>query len=144
MMKISSSVEYGMRVLVRLAKTGSAAPVTAEVLSVTENVPKDYVDQILRRLRQAGLVSSVRGPAGGYALGRPASEISVGDVVRAVEQEVFEKVCEKFSEGKQNCHHQDSCGLRPVWNGLSAVVSQYLDGITLESIVERKEAAIKE
>jgi len=147
-----------MRVMVRLAKTGGVvrpsgaaagtrsraegaggdAPVSAETLSVSENVPKDYVDQILRRLRQAGLIASVRGPAGGYALAKPAASIRVGDVVRAVEQEVFENVCERFADGRQDCHHQGACGLRPVWKKLGSVIEDYLNSVTLEQIMNQE------
>lgn len=143
MMRISSSVEYGMRVMTRLARANGGAPVTSESLSVTENVPKDYVDQILRRLRQAGLIASVRGPAGGYSLAKPASAIRIGDVVRALEQQVFEGVCERFSDGQLDCRHQGNCGLSSVWNRLGQMIGDYLDSVTLEQIVNKEPALWK-
>lgn len=139
MMRISSSVEYGMRVMVRLAQERGGTPVSAETLSTSENVPKDYVDQILRRLRQAGLVASVRGPAGGYALCREPKAISVGDVMRALEHDIFDDTCERYVEGDQDCRHQERCGLRPVWRRLEALIEGFLDGVTLDRILEGQE-----
>ena len=143
MVRISSSVEYGMRLMVRLARSGGRAPTSAEVLSVSENIPKDYVDQILRRLRQAGLISSSRGPAGGYALSRATKEIRVGDVARALEHAVFETVCERYSEKDHDCRHQGMCGVRPLWRRLGTIVEGFLDGITLDQILKEEEAVVE-
>lgn len=142
MMRISSSVEYGMRVMVQLARGRDRGPVSAETLSGAENVPKDYVEQILRRLRQAGLIASVRGPSGGYALSRPPKDIKVGDVIRALEHTVFEDVCERYAEGEQDCHHQGMCGLRPVWKRLGAMIEGFLDSVSLDQILEEEETVV--
>ena len=86
MLKISSSVEYASRIMVHLASMDGKVPETAEKLAVSENIPRDYVDQILMRLRRSGLVVSRRGAHGGYLLARDASRISIGSVIRAVDE----------------------------------------------------------
>src|SRR5438128_1522628 len=122
-MRITSSIEYAARLMVELARPhGEAATVSAEKLSRSENVPADYVNQILLRLKRAGLVESRRGSGGGYALSRAPSEIKLGDVLRAVEGRIFDNVCEKYTSGKSDCHHQGGCSISPVWQKLGALI----------------------
>jgi len=133
-MKITSSVEYATRLMVCLARSGQA--MTSERLAQSENVPGDYVNQILMRLRRAGLVESQRGAGGGYSLSRPPARIDLGQVIRAVDGKVFEQVCEKYEGGEKDCHHQGHCSISPVWNRLGQLIEQYLEGVTLDKLVE--------
>lgn len=148
MLKISSSVEYGSRIMVRLASSDQETPFTAEKLSITENIPRDYVDQLLMRLRRANLIISRRGARGGYLLSGPAEKISVGSVMRAVDEGVFESICEKYSEGNQQCTHSSDCGIRPVWQRLAVLVENFLDQVSIlelganESCVETRVAKL--
>ncbi len=137
MLKISSSVEYGSRIIVHLASQKTDDPLSAEKLAESENIPRDYVDQLLMRLRRAGIVISRRGARGGYLLARDAKDISVGSVMRAVDEGVFEAICEKYSGGDLACAHSDECGIRPVWQKLAALVEDFLDKV---SIIELRES----
>jgi Rrf2 family protein len=86
--RVSHKVDYGVRALVALGRSDAArpgVPVTRERLAVDEGIPGKFLDDILRALRNAGLVRSHRGPEGGWTLGRPAREISVADVIRVLE-----------------------------------------------------------
>ncbi len=134
-MRITSLVEFAARIMVRLAGLAPQATLSADKLSELENISRDYVDQILHRLRKGELVVSRRGAQGGYALARPASQISVGAVIRSVEGGIFEEVCERYSCGEQQCHHLTACGLRPVWERLGELIEGYLDGVTLDQLV---------
>lgn len=135
-MKITSSVEYATRLMTTLARShGSAAPVSAERLAESDNVPADYVSQLLVKLRRAGLVESQRGSAGGYRLSRPPALITLADVVRAVDGEVFEDVCGRYEKGERDCRHQAGCSILPVWGRLGALVTRYFEGVTLAAIV---------
>jgi Rrf2 family protein len=134
-MRITSSIEYATRLMVQLARVHGESSLSAEKLSRSENVPSDYVNQLLLRLKRAGLVESRRGSAGGYALSRPAARIKLGDVLRAVEGPIFEDVCEKY-KGKSDCRHQAGCSISPVWQKLGRMIEDYFDGITLESLLE--------
>lgn len=135
MFKISSSAEYAARIMVRLAASDGAGPLSAETIAAAENIPRDYVDQILLRLRRAGLAASRRGAAGGYLLARPPSGITMGMILRAVDEGVFEEVCGRFAEGHQRCTHTGTCGIRPVWLRLADLVEGFLDGVTLAQLL---------
>ncbi len=135
-MRITSSIEYATRLMTALARAHGGEPVAAERLAESDNVPADYVSQILLKLRRAGLVESRRGSAGGYALSRPPERITLSEVVRAVDGDVFEDVCEKYDSGEKNCRHQDACSISPVWRGLGEAVTRYLESVTLASILD--------
>lgn len=139
-MKITSSIEYATRLMVALARAHGGAPLPAERLAESDNVPADYVSQILVKLRRAGLVASHRGSSGGYALSRPPAEITLGQVVRAVDGDVFEDVCEKYDGGNKDCRHQGGCTISPVWQKLGALVTQYFESVTLAAILADKPA----
>ena len=136
MLRIGSSVEYATRLMVRLAAQSPGETLSAERMSSLENVPRDYVDQILQRLRRAGLVDSRRGAQGGYRLASPAARITVGRIVKAVDEGVFEAVCDRYSAGDTKCSHADACGIRPVWQRLGLFVEDYLDKVTLAELLE--------
>lgn len=136
MLRIGSSVEYGMRLMVRLAQEAEGGTLSAERLSALENVPRDYVDQLLSRLRRAGLIESRRGAQGGYKLSRRPADIAVGRIVKAVDDGVFEGVCGRYAEGQQQCSHTEGCGIRPVWEKLGLLVEDYLERVSLAALLE--------
>lgn len=140
-MKITSSIEYAARLMTTLAREHGGLPLTAERLAQLDNVPADYVSQILAKLRRAGLVESRRGSSGGYTLSRPPEEITLGSVVRAVDGGIFEDVCEKYHGGVKDCRHQGGCALSPVWARLGALVTQYVESVTLAAILAETPAA---
>ncbi len=140
-MRITSSIEYATRLMVTLAAEHGGAPVPAERLAETDNVPGDYVSQLLVKLRRAGLVTSHRGSAGGYALSRPPAEITLAQVVRAVDGAVFEETCERFETGTKDCRHQGQCAISPVWTKLGDLVNRYFEGVSLAAILEQKAGA---
>lgn len=139
-MKITSSIEYAARLMTALARAHGSAPLPAERIAESENVPADYVSQILVKLRRAGLVVSQRGSTGGYSLSRPPAEITLGQVVRAVDGDVFEDVCGKYDAGDKDCRHQGGCAISPVWKRLGALVTQYFESVTLAAILAEKPA----
>ncbi|MEK7232260.1 MAG: Rrf2 family transcriptional regulator [Elusimicrobiota bacterium] len=140
-MRITSSIEYATRLMVALALEHGKAPVPAERLAESDNVPADYVSQILVKLRRAGLVTSHRGSAGGYSLSRKPEEITIEQVVRAVDGAVFEEVCERYETGTKDCRHHGQCAISPVWTRLGVIVTRYFEGVTLASILEQKAGA---
>jgi Rrf2 family protein len=140
-MRITSSIEYAARLMTTLARAHGSAPLPAERLAEADNVPADYVSQILLKLRRAGLVASHRGSAGGYALSRPPAEITLAHIVRAVDGDVFEDVCGKYDGGAKDCRHQGGCSISPTWRRLGALVTQYFEGVTLAQILAESPAA---
>ncbi len=140
-MKITSSIEYATRLMVQLARVHGEQPLSADKLSRSENVPADYVNQLLLRLKRAGLVESRRGSMGGYVLAREPERVKLGDVLRAVEGRIFDNVCEKYASDADDCRHQGSCGISPVWQTLGRMIENYFDGITLQDLCEEQPAA---
>lgn len=138
-MRITSSGEYALRIMVQLARHAGERPLPADRLSERDNIPRDYVDQILLRLRRAGLVVSHRGAGGGYGLALPPERVNVADVLRAVEGQVFEGVCDRYASGAQDCHHQGNCGIRSVWMRLAFLIEDFLGKITLSQLLDPEE-----
>lgn len=142
-MRITSSVEYATRLTVALGRCYGDENVTAEKLAKLENIPQDYVDQILMRLRRSGLIESRRGAGGGYSLSRPPSQIKLGDVLRAAEGHIFEDVCGKYDHGLRDCRHQNSCAISSVWKKLGTLIENYLDSVTIAHLLEEKPGCLK-
>src|SRR5258706_12133998 len=102
-MRVTTWAEYGLIVSIHLARHSGQGPVAARELSEQERLPPDYVEQILLRLRRAGLVESVRGARGGDLLARPAPEVSVKDVIEASEHVTFEGECDVHPVDEESC-----------------------------------------
>src|SRR6267154_2742045 len=140
-MRVTTWAEYGLIVSVNLAKRAGQGPVAARELAEQERLPHDYVEQILLRLRRAGLVDSVRGAKGGYHLARPAHAITVKDVMDASEHVTFEVNCDLHPVDAQRCSRDTSCSIRPVWRMLEQRINELLSGISLADLLhdERSE-----
>ena len=141
-MKITSSVEYATRLIVALGKFYGGDSVSSKKLAEIENIPADFVDQILMHLRRAGLVESQRGAGGGYALSRPPSQIKLGDVLRGMNGRILEGICEKYESGARECRHQSSCAISPVWKKLGDIIENYLDSVTIEQLMGDPETTL--
>jgi Rrf2 family iron-sulfur cluster assembly transcriptional regulator len=116
-----------------LAIHDRAGPVTLADISQCQGISLSYLEQLFARLRKSGLVKGVRGPGGGYRLSRPATEISIGDIIRAVDESVDVTRC----EGRGDCLNGEACLTHELWTELSHRLYQFLDGITLSQFVDR-------
>ena len=127
MLRIGSQTEYSARIMLRLAGQAEGIPLCAERIAALERIPRDYVDQLLMRLRRAGLIRSLRGVRGGYTLARPMREVSVGNVIRAVEARVFEPVCTRYASrpGRASGEHPLARSL-PVHSGRGRASGEHL------------------
>src|SRR5688572_33128625 len=114
-MRVTTWTEYSLIISIHLAKRGrrGSGPVAARELADVERLPADYVEQILLRLRRAGLVESVRGARGGYYLARDPSTISVRDVMTASEHQTFEVNCASHPVDAERCAPGPRCSIRP-------------------------------
>src|SRR3989440_10427610 len=129
-MRVTTWAEYGLIVSVHLAKRAGQGPVAARELSEHERLPHDYVEQILLRLRRAGLVESVRGARGGYMLARPPQAVSVKDVIEASEHVTFEVNCDLHPVDEERCDPGTPCSIRPVWRVFRRRIQQGLGGVS--------------
>ena len=135
-MRITTWAEYGVICALHLAKRASALPVTGRDIATKERLPADYVEQILLRLRRAGVIKSTRGARGGYMLARPPSEISLRDVIHASELETFDLHCITHPVEEDRCSASHSCSIRPVWMMLQRRIDDVLSGVSIADLLE--------
>jgi Rrf2 family protein len=139
-MRITTWTEYSLIIAIHLAKRGAAGsgPVAAREIAEQERLPGDYVEQILLRLRRAGLVESVRGARGGYLLAREPGAITMHDIMTAAEHQTFEINCETHPVDGERCAPGSSCSIRPVWQALQQRMDDLLSGITLAALMKQE------
>ena len=142
-MRITTWAEYGLIVSVHLARHEGDRPLPAREIAENEGLPPDYVEQILLKLRRAGLVTSARGAKGGYRLAHAPETVSVRDVLEAAEERTFEVNCESYPIHAERCTAKGGCSIRAVWRALQHRVDSFLDGITLVDLLE-DEAVVEE
>ena len=133
MIGISTREWYALRAAVDLALHAHEKPVLRRDIAARQEISADYVAQLFRRLRKAELVEGVKGPGGGYRLARDTATISVGDVVRAVEGAVAVVHCVAPGE-ELSCNRVDRCAAHLLWGRLSAVITDFLDSVTLQDL----------
>jgi Rrf2 family transcriptional regulator, cysteine metabolism repressor len=129
--RISSRCEYGLRAMVYLAARGGERPVPLPEIAAEEEIPGPFLERILARLRDGGLVKATRGVTGGYQLARASGGIAVGDIVTALEGPLSLVGCVPDEEA---CSRAESCASRVVWRRLDKAISGALNGITLEDL----------
>jgi Rrf2 family protein len=139
-MRVTTWAEYGLIVSLHLARRAGDGPVAARDMAEKEHLPADYVEQILLRLRRAGLVESKRGAHGGYMLARASEEITVKDVLDASEHGTFEVNCEchPLKLDNRKCSSATVCSIRPVWHLLRQRVDETLGGIRLSDLLHEE------
>jgi Rrf2 family protein len=134
-MRVTTWAEYGLIVSLHLAREGGDLPIPARDLAERECLPADYVEQILLKLRRAGLVKSVRGAKGGYYLARDASTITVKNVMEAAESRTFEVYCDAHRVNLTRCGPDGDCSIRPVWRELQRRIDDMLSSVTLADLM---------
>lgn len=133
-MKLSTKGRYGLRALIDLVQYGEQEAVSIQSISARQQISDSYLEQLVRKLKKAGLVTSVRGAQGGYRLARPAEEISVGDVLRALEGSIEAVSCQ---EGENpSCVGKDLCVARFVWQKVNKSIQETVDSIMISQLVE--------
>lgn len=132
-MKLSTRAEYGIRLLVALARAADSGPVSLTTVSRVEKLPHAYLEQLVRDLRRAGLVTATRGQAGGYELARPAVEISLVDAVRALDGPVLEMPC-AGAENLEACDRPQDCSVHEVFQRVHESLTGTLGATTLAHV----------
>lgn len=136
-MRVTTAGRYALRAMLDLALNGESGPVLRQEITVRQEISSEYIAQLFRPLLKAGLARSVMGPGGGYQLARPAQEIKVGDILRAVEGPFAAVVCVLPDQpGGETCPRVEGCVARILWQRLTHVIEDYLDSVTLADIGE--------
>ena len=134
-MKITSQEEYGLRILLRIARCHDDESMSIQALSIAEGLSTAYVAKLTRILRKAGFINSTPGNVGGYILAKPAREINVNHVLKTLGGSLFAKnFCSDFSGAKKLCINSVDCSVRSLWQMVQFSVDQLLDNLSHPSL----------
>ncbi len=131
-MRLSTKGRYAVTAMIDLALHNEAGPVALTDIAETQKISVSYLEQLFARLRKNGLVTGMRGPGGGYRLARPAGEITVAEIITAVDEPIDMTRC----AGKQDCQDGEKCLTHELWVDLSKQLYDFLHGINLGQVVE--------
>ena len=134
-MKLSTKGKYAVEAMCCLAVNCEEGPKKVRELSDKTGITEGYLEQLFFRLRKAGLLTTGRGQKGGYLLARPAGEITVGEILRAVEGELVPVACIRDPSLCQSAM-APQCATRPVWTKLAGAIDAVADGVTLSSLAQ--------
>ncbi|MHB9002498.1 MAG: RrF2 family transcriptional regulator [Coriobacteriia bacterium] len=137
-MRLTAKSEYGLLAMIRLASACDGAPISARDISTSQEIPAKFLEQLFVGLRQAGLVTAVRGARGGFVLARPSDRITVLDVVEALEGPLATTVCEK--DRGLTCGRAGACAAAGVWNDATRAVRQVFGTATLAQLANAQDA----
>ena len=135
-MKLSTRGRYAVMAIVDLASRGPGRPVALADIAARQEISLSYLEQLFARLRREGLVKSVRGPGGGYLLGRPADLMPVADVILAVDEPIKATRC--GNDSHKGCTTQGRCLTHDLWEELGRQIHLYLSGVTIGDVVEKR------
>ncbi len=133
-MRLTTKGRFAVTAMLDLALHGANGPVPLAGISERQKISLSYLEQLFGKLRRRELVESVRGPGGGYHLARDASQLSVADIVRAVEEPLDSTQC----GGRENCLDSHRCMTHDLWEELNTTVYGFLEGVKLSNLVEKQ------
>jgi Rrf2 family protein len=133
-LKLSTKGKYGLRAIIDLAKYSQEEPVSISNISNREGISEGYLEQIVSLLKKAGLVLSIRGASGGYELAKKPEEISVGEVLRALEGDLNAVNC--TADDDNGCSAADRCISKMVWKRINDSINQAVDTMYLSDLLE--------
>ncbi len=134
-MKLSTKGRYGLRAMIDLARYSEEEPVSISSIAARQDISERYLEQLVGMLKKAGLVRSIRGAAGGYVLARGTGEISVGDVLRALEGSLEPVRCAAFYS-EEGCTAADGCVTKYVWQRINESINDTVDHMMLDELVQ--------
>ena len=138
-MKITAQVEYGLRIMVRITRCTDEKGLSIRQLSEAEGLSANYVAKLTRVLRIKGLINSTRGHMGGYVLAKPAADITVNDVLKALSGKLFDKkFCDSHAGMMTLCTNSVDCSIRSLWSMMQATLDKLLDKITMADMMKNE------
>lgn len=130
-MRLTTKGRFAVTAMLDLALQGADKPVTLAGISERQGISLSYLEQLFSRLRRNGLVKSVRGPGGGYCIARKTEDISVSEIISAVDELIDATQC----GGQENCHDDRRCMTHDLWASLNSKILEYLSGVSLADLV---------
>lgn len=134
-MKMSTKGRYGLRALIDLAQYSETEPVPITSIAYRQGISERYLEQLMSKLKKAGIIKSIRGANGGYVLAKPTDEISVGEVLRALEGNLEIVECSGI-QSEDGCQSACNCVSKNVWKKINDSVNQAVDVIMLDELVD--------
>jgi Rrf2 family iron-sulfur cluster assembly transcriptional regulator len=131
-MRLTTKGRFAVTAMMDLAMRGEDGPVALASVSERQKISLSYLEQLFGKLRRHKLVDSVRGPGGGYCIARPFAQVTVADIIRAVDEQLDATQC----GGRENCHDEHRCMTHDLWSTLNAKMFDYLASVTLAELVE--------
>lgn len=138
MIRFSTRSEYGLRMMMDLARSYGKGPQPLTAVAAHEALPAAYLEQLAAKLRRAGLIVSRQGTRGGYELSRRPNDMSVGEVLRVLEGPISPMVCATEGETELLCERQVFCSANIVWERVRDSIAQALDSLTLADLIPPK------
>jgi len=135
-MRLTTKGRFAVTAMIDLALRGQQGPVALAGISERQGISLSYLEQLFGKLRRCGLVDSVRGPGGGYCLARASSDVSVADIIRAVDEPLDATQC----GGRENCHDEHRCMTHDLWATLNFKMNEYLSSVSLHDLVAKEQA----
>lgn len=132
-MRLTTKGRFAVTAMLDLAMNEMGKPVTLAGISERQQISLSYLEQLFSRLRKRELVKSVRGPGGGYKLAKLANQISVSDVITAVDEQIDATQC----GGHENCHDDGPCMTHDLWTSVNFKILEHLSSVTLFDIIEK-------
>jgi Rrf2 family iron-sulfur cluster assembly transcriptional regulator len=133
-MRLTTKGRFAVTAMIDLGLRHQHGPVTLAGISQRQRISLSYLEQLFGKLRRHALVESTRGPGGGYTLGRGAADISVADIIYAVDEPLDATQC----RGKENCDNDQRCMTHDLWANLNRVMVDFLDSVSLHDLVEQQ------
>jgi Rrf2 family protein len=134
-MRVAKRTDYGVRALLDLAEHSGEGPVQSADIAARQDVPEAYLEQLLGTLRKAGLIRSTRGPQGGHVLAMPAEQITLADVVLALEGPMAPMDC---VADLGECERSADCALREVWRDIAVSSQRILETVSIAELLRRQ------
>lgn len=138
-MRLTTKGRFAVTAMLDLAINEADKPVTLAGISERQSISLSYLEQLFSRLRRCGLVKSVRGPGGGYRIAKSLNEITVSQIISAVDELIDATQC----GGHENCRDERRCMTHDLWSSLNVKILEYLSGVSLADLVASNEAAKK-
>lgn len=131
-MKLTTKSKFAITALVDIALYSANNPITLQLISERQGISLSYLEQLFAKLRKHGMVKSYKGPGGGYILNFKASEISLTDIMKAVNEEMDARTC----KGRENCLNNGKCLTHHLWDDITNHMYKYLSNIKLSDVIE--------
>lgn len=135
-MRLTTKGRFAVTAMVDIGMRHGTGPVTLAEISGRQKISLSYLEQLFGKLRRRNIVDSVRGPGGGYCIARDMSQLTVADIILAVDEPIDATQC----AGKENCKDEEKCLTHDLWMNLNARIFDYLESVTLRQLVDNQRA----